>query len=65
MFKITGYLHGGYVNSEGVTVQPQETLYARNKFTLKLKTFYLQLFYDSISEEIVKNSKLYNKLHNI
>lgn len=65
MFKITAYLHSAYVNSEGVTVQPQKTLYARNKFTYRLKLFYLQLFYDSISVEIVKNSKLYNKLHNI
>lgn len=47
MYKITGGLNGLYPGpEEGQWVEVKDTVYARNKFTLAIKTFLMQLGYD-------------------
>lgn len=46
-YKITGSLNCEYYNQEfGEYIQVKKTLYARFRWTLKIKVFYMKIFYD-------------------
>lgn len=53
-YRITGILAGGYRNPEGDLVNVNDTYYARFKWTMRLKLFYIRLFYDYVELEVLK-----------
>ena len=57
MYKIIGRLSNPLYTHEGEPVEISKTLYARFKWTMFLKTLYLQLFFDWIEIEVDDISK--------
>lgn len=54
-YKITGRLNGLYPGpEEGQWVEVENTIYAKNKFTLAIKTFLMQLGYDWVEVTIIE-----------
>lgn len=51
-YKITGRLVGGCRNPEGM-VDVQDIKYARFIWTMRVKLFYMRLFYDYVELEVL------------
>lgn len=53
-YKITGRLVGGYRNPEGVVDDVQDIKYAKFIWTMRVKLFYMRLFYDYVELEVLE-----------